>query len=154
MQGSTRYSYGGHRSYPSRERPSFNVLARDSLLVEAGLCRLATHGGKAIFCGFYPAPDARQKMRTCRPRLSLNAGVGNREAWGGSNLGEQIHWIRDHSSTELLHSIFESAPQILVRESLSQPVEFFDSPVPRQGIVAASLIALCSFTKTRCPFGT
>ena len=58
-----------------------------------------------------------------------------------SNLGEQVHQIRDRLGIELLHSLDESRSETLIRESFAEPVELFDSPVPPHGLRQASLVA-------------
>jgi hypothetical protein len=87
------------------------AINRPSALDEEPVCAGRAGWWKTrSFAALCPTPEAPQEMPTWRPRSSLYAGVGLREDWGGSSLGWQIHWIRDHSCTELLHSIDESAP--------------------------------------------
>jgi hypothetical protein len=74
----------------------------------------------------FPATPSVQQTRdgTChRDDLenSLNAGVSCRKDRGRSNLGEQVHQVRDPPSIELLHRLDEPASEISsAKGSLSQ----------------------------------
>src|SRR6266478_4744385 len=55
---------------------------------------------------------------------SLNAGVSCWIDRCRSNLGEQVHQVRDPPTIELLHRFDEPASEIVIREWFTQPMNF------------------------------
>ena len=84
---------------------------------------------------------------------SLNAGVSCRKDGGRSNLGEQVHQVRDPPSIELLHRLNEPASEIFIRERFAQPMELLHGPVPRHRIGQTSLVAQLLFHQDPLVFG-
>src|SRR5260370_24688012 len=76
---------------------------------------------------------------------SLNAGVSCWKDRFRSNLGEQVHQVRDPPTIELLHRFDEPASEILIREWFTQPMKFLHGPVPRHRIGQTSLVAQLFF---------
>ena len=72
---------------------------------------------------------------------SLNAGVSCRKDRGRSNLGEQVHQVRDPPRIELLHRLDEPVSEIFIRERFAQPMELLHGPVPRHGIGQTPFVA-------------
>lgn len=70
-----------------------------------------------------------------------------------SNLGEQIHQVRDRPSIELLHSLDQPASQVLIGERFAQPMELLHSPVPRHGIGQPPFVAQLLFDQDPLVFG-
>ena len=58
-----------------------------------------------------------------------------------SNLGEQVHQVRDPPSIELVNRLDEPASEIFIGERFAQPMELLYSPVPRHGIGQPPFVA-------------
>src|SRR5580704_7340013 len=74
-------------------------------------------------------------------KISLDARVRCRKDRCRSNLGEQLHQIRDWPRIELLHGLDQPASKILIGERLAQPMEFLHGSVPRQRVCQTTLPA-------------
>ena len=84
---------------------------------------------------------------------SLNAAMSCRKDCNGSNLGEQIHQVRDRPRIDQLHGLAEPASEIVIGEGFTQPMELLHSPVPGHRVRQPPLPAELLFHQDPVVFG-